>query len=70
MNSNNTSQKVSRLIDKGVIIPNVSTIDIGDEVDLDRISGNGVIFYCGYKMFGSKKLIMDGSKLGLVTNIL
>ena len=36
--NNNTSQKVSRLIEKGVTIPNPSSVDIGEEVDLDRIA--------------------------------
>lgn len=64
MDLNNNKQKVSRLIDKGVTIPNPASVDIGEEVDLDRISGEGVVLYSGCKIFGSKTLIMAGSKLG------
>ena len=32
------SEKIKRLLDKGVSFPNPLTIDIGDEVDIDRIS--------------------------------
>ena len=63
-NNDNKRQKVSRLIDKGVTIPNPSSVDIGEEVDLDRISGEGVIFYSGCKIYGGKTLIMAGTKLG------
>ncbi len=32
-------QKIRALIDKGVSIPNPLTLDIGDEVNIDTISG-------------------------------
>ena len=64
MDLNNTEQKILRLINKGVRIPNPSSVDIGEDVDLDRISSEGVVLYSGCKIFGSKTLIMAGSKLG------
>jgi UDP-N-acetylglucosamine/UDP-N-acetylgalactosamine diphosphorylase len=34
--------KIIKLIDKGVHIPNPLSLDIGDDVDIDQISNNGV----------------------------
>lgn len=56
--------KVEELIKKGVQIPNPYSIEIGDEVDLDRISGNGVVIYAGCKIFGYSTLILQGARLG------
>jgi bifunctional UDP-N-acetylglucosamine pyrophosphorylase / glucosamine-1-phosphate N-acetyltransferase len=56
--------KLRRLIEKGVTIPNPGTILIGEEVDLNRISGNGTVIYAGCKIFGEKTLILDNAKLG------
>ena len=35
-------QKISMLLEKGVDIPNPLTLDIGDEVSVERISGKSV----------------------------
>ncbi len=56
--------KIRLLIEKGVKIPNPSTVDIGEEVDIDRISGDGAVIYAGCKIYGKKTLIMSGTKLG------
>ena len=40
-------EKVVRLIEKGATVPNPFSLDIGDEVDLDRVSGKGVTIYPG-----------------------
>ncbi len=56
--------KISRLIEKGVKIPNPHSVDIGDEVDPDRISGKDVVIYSGCKIFGRSTLILQGAKLG------
>lgn len=56
--------RIFRLIEKGVTIPNPAAIDIGDEVDLDRISGDGIIIYSGCKIYGKHTLIMAGARLG------
>lgn len=56
--------KIDRLIKKGVRIPSPHSVLIGDEVPLDRISGNGVVIYPGCKIFGENILIMAGVKLG------
>jgi UDP-N-acetylglucosamine/UDP-N-acetylgalactosamine diphosphorylase len=39
-------------------------VQIGDEVALDRIAGDGVVVYAGCRIFGEKTLIMPGVKLG------
>ena len=49
---------------KGVKIPNPQTVEIGPEVNLDKISGEGVVIYSGCKIFGSSILILKGTKLG------
>ncbi len=57
-------EKVEQLIRKGVAVPNPESVLIGNEVELDRIAGDGVVIYPGCKIFGEKTLIMSGVKLG------
>lgn len=56
--------KLLQLIEKGVKIPNPSTILIGEDVNPDRISGEGVVLYSGCKILGKGTLIMSGAILG------
>lgn len=56
--------KIVQLVNKGVDIPNPSTLDIGKEVDLERISGNGVKIYPGCRIYGEKTVISAGSQIG------
>jgi len=56
--------KIEKLQKKGVHIPNPECVEIGPEVDIDRISGDGVVIYSGCKIFGRSMLILQGSKLG------
>ena len=58
-----TGEQVKNLLKKGVIIPNPETVYIGEEVDINRISGNGVVIYSGCKIFGSSTLILQNSKI-------
>ncbi|MGM0654721.1 MAG: protein GlmU [Thermodesulfobacteriota bacterium] len=60
MNLNN----IEILQKKGVHIPNPSTVFIGDDVDLERISPDGVTLFSGTKLTGERTLIMPGSVLG------
>ncbi|MHA2473841.1 MAG: UDP-N-acetylglucosamine pyrophosphorylase [Promethearchaeota archaeon] len=55
---------VTALIEKGVKIPNPSSVEIGEEVDVNLISSEDVTIHSGCKIFGSKTLIMSGVKLG------
>ncbi len=57
-------EKVRTLLQKGVRIPNPNSVEIGDEVDPGRISGDGVVIHSGCKVFGEKTLILEGARLG------
>ncbi|MCP4689914.1 MAG: protein GlmU, partial [Desulfobacterales bacterium] len=52
------------LLDKGVKIPAPESVEIGEEVDLERISGTGVVFHAGTKIFGRSTLILPGVRVG------
>lgn len=56
--------KVIRLIDKGVDIPNPVSIDLDDDVKIDRISGSGVRIYPGCRIYGEHTVISAGSRIG------
>jgi len=55
---------VTELLGRGVRIPNPAAIDIGPEVDLDRIAGEGVVIHAGCRIRGKHTLILPGAKLG------
>jgi len=59
-----STARIERLIQKGVKIANPAAIEIGPEVDIDRISGDGVVIFAGCKIFGADTLILPGVKLG------
>lgn len=61
---NQRISKSKKLLEKGVKIPNPDSIEVGEEVDIERISGNGVAIYSGCKIFGKSTLILQGAKLG------
>jgi bifunctional UDP-N-acetylglucosamine pyrophosphorylase / glucosamine-1-phosphate N-acetyltransferase len=56
--------KIVRLVEKGVDIPNPLTLDIGKDVDPERISGNGVTIYPGCRIYGEHTVISAGAKIG------
>ena len=58
------SDKTKRLLKKGVKIPVPSSVDIGDDVDLSRISGDGVVLYPGCRIYGAESLILSGTRIG------
>ncbi len=59
-----SASKIEKLLQKGVKIPNPQSIEIGHEVDRDRISGDGVVIHGGCKLYGSSTLILRGTKIG------
>lgn len=59
-----SNNKIQQLIRKGVNIPNPLSIDLGDEVNIDQISGKGVKIYPGCRIYGEKTVISTGVKLG------
>ncbi|MHB1018140.1 MAG: UDP-N-acetylglucosamine pyrophosphorylase [Coriobacteriia bacterium] len=57
-------EKVARLKEKGVLIPSPASMDIGDSVDIDRISGDGVVLHPGCRIHGARTVISAGCVLG------
>lgn len=57
-------ETVMQLLQKGVDIANPLSLDVGPEVDPDRISGDGVTIYPGCRIYGAKTVISAGVKLG------
>ncbi len=55
---------INQLREKGVNIPCPDSVEIGVDIDPERISGEGVIIHTGCKLFGDKTLIMPGAELG------
>ncbi|MBY8984995.1 MAG: UDP-N-acetylglucosamine pyrophosphorylase [Candidatus Lokiarchaeota archaeon] len=60
----NNNSLTNALIEKGVKIPNPSSVEIGEEVDINLISSEDVTIHSGCKIFGKKTLIMAGVTLG------
>ena len=56
--------KIARLIAKGVRVACPESIEIGAEVDIDRISGDGVTIHAGSKIFGDTTIILNGAIIG------
>ncbi|NOQ19408.1 MAG: hypothetical protein GQ571_05495, partial [Desulfobacterales bacterium] len=56
--------KLAQLINKGVRIDCPDSIEIGKEVDVDKISGQGVFIHAGSKIFGNTTLILRDAKIG------
>jgi len=61
---NRSGPKIKQLMEKGVLIPNPETVLVGDEVNIDRISGKGIIIYPGCRLFGKNTFILHDVKLG------
>jgi len=62
--TNHNNSLISALIDKGVNIPVPSSVEIGEEVNINQISAEDVTIHSGCKIFGKKTLIMSGVELG------
>ena len=56
--------KIAQIINKGVRIDSPESIEIGNEVDVDKISGQGVVIHAGSKIFGDATLILRDAKIG------
>lgn len=56
--------KIEELLNKGVKISNPGSVEIGYDVDTDRISGKRVVIHSGCKIFGRNTLILQGATLG------
>ena len=53
------------LIQKGVRIPNPESVDIGDDINPDRIAGRGVTIFSGCKLYGTETFVDQGAQIGL-----
>jgi UDP-N-acetylglucosamine/UDP-N-acetylgalactosamine diphosphorylase len=56
--------KIAQLIAKGVRVASPESIEIGAEVDVDRISGDGVTIHAGSKIFGDATVILKDAIIG------
>jgi bifunctional UDP-N-acetylglucosamine pyrophosphorylase / glucosamine-1-phosphate N-acetyltransferase len=55
---------IDQLINKGVRIPNPESVEIGDDIRVDRVAGRGVTLFSGSKLYGSETLICEGAQIG------
>jgi UDP-N-acetylglucosamine/UDP-N-acetylgalactosamine diphosphorylase len=55
---------IEQLIRKGVKIPSPDSVEIGTDVNIDRISGNGTVIHAGCKIFGASTFVCDNVHLG------
>jgi UDP-N-acetylglucosamine/UDP-N-acetylgalactosamine diphosphorylase len=60
----NTSSKIDQLISKGVHIPNPQSVEIGDDIDPDRISGKNVTLHAGTRLMGTDTYVAEGARIG------
>jgi UDP-N-acetylglucosamine/UDP-N-acetylgalactosamine diphosphorylase len=56
--------KIKKLIEKGVALPLPASVEIGEDVELDRISGRGVVIHPGCRILGRRTVIGPGARLG------
>jgi len=59
-----TEDKISFLRERGVSIPVPASVEIGDDVQIDRISGDGVTIHGGCRIFGKTTFISKGCIIG------
>ncbi len=57
-------EKVAYLRERGASIPAPATVDIGDDVDLSRISAEGLAIFPGCRIYGATTVISAGVRLG------
>jgi len=55
---------IDALIHKGVHIPCPESVEIGSDVQIDRISGENVTIHSACKVYGEKTLILPGATIG------
>jgi UDP-N-acetylglucosamine/UDP-N-acetylgalactosamine diphosphorylase len=60
----NLSKSTETLLNKGVVIPQPYSVDIGNDVTIEHIAGHGVVLYPGTKIYGPDTVISAGAKLG------
>ena len=60
-------ETIARLLAKGVTMPLPQTVYVGEEVDPDRISGEGVVLHPGTRVRGAATVISAHCELGAET---
>jgi UDP-N-acetylglucosamine/UDP-N-acetylgalactosamine diphosphorylase len=55
---------MDQLMAKGVRIPNPESVEIGNDIDPDRISGTNVTLHAGTKLYGANTYVADGVRIG------
>jgi bifunctional UDP-N-acetylglucosamine pyrophosphorylase / glucosamine-1-phosphate N-acetyltransferase len=55
---------IESMLRRGARIPNPAGVEIDPEIDLGRISGDGVVIHAGCRILGKDTLIMPGVELG------
>jgi UDP-N-acetylglucosamine/UDP-N-acetylgalactosamine diphosphorylase len=60
----NPLSTIDQLIAKGVHIPNPQSVEIGADIDPDRISGTNVTLHAGTKLLGASTCVSDGACIG------
>ncbi len=60
---------VTKLVKKGVNIPNPESVYVSSTIDPDRISSDNVTIHAGCKLFGEKTLILKNSVIGYETPV-
>jgi bifunctional UDP-N-acetylglucosamine pyrophosphorylase / glucosamine-1-phosphate N-acetyltransferase len=55
---------INQLVQKGVRIPNPESVEIGEEICLERVAGKGVTIFAGSKLYGKETLICEGAQIG------
>ncbi len=63
MDSNHHTVK-KELLARGVIMPDPDSVYVASDVDVGRISGNGVTVFPGSRIAGSRTLILPGVQIG------
>ncbi len=61
---NRRADKIQALISKGVTIPAPDSVEIGEEVAIDNISGSNVHIHAGSRIYGQSTFIADGVVIG------
>ncbi|GBC60679.1 UDP-N-acetylglucosamine pyrophosphorylase [Desulfonema ishimotonii] len=56
--------QVEKLIRRGVRFPDPESVYVGEEVEIERISGDGVTIWPGCRISGRSTLILQGASLG------
>lgn len=57
-------RRIRALMEKGAAIPAPASVEIGTDVDIDRISGEGTVIHAGCRLHGSATFIAKGAVIG------